>query len=431
LATYNFECPGCGRRYVGSEARHRCECGEPLDITYEKRDAVGRATFDGRMGVGSAVERSGVWRYREMLPEIARESIVSRPEGNTGLYMVGASERGGFRGVGEYCAIEWVGLKHEGENPTGSFKDRGMTVGVSRAVEMESVAVACASTGNTAASLASYASQAGLTCFVFIPEGNVALGKLAQTLAYGAITLQVRGDFDRAMALVQQVSTEIGVYLLNSVNPFRIEGQKTIAYEMLQQLGWNAPDWVIVPAGNLGNTSAIGKALVEAHAAGLIERVPRLAAVQAAGANPFYRGYEHDFTQRFEVAADTVATAIKIGAPVSWTRAVRSIRETKGVVAEVTDQEIMEAKAVVDRAGIGCEPASAASVAGLRKLREAGTIGEGERVVCVLTGNLMKDPEATLAYHLDDTGEVKSLGNRPQVVEDEPEEIMETMASFL
>jgi threonine synthase len=431
LTSYMFECPQCGRRYPGTEARNRCDCGEPVDIIYEKRPKVKKETFDGRLGGRSAVERSGVWRYKEMLPGIAEASIVTRPEGNTGLYMVGAGERGGFKGVGEYCAVEWVGLKHEGENPTGSFKDRGMTVGVSRAVEMEAVAVACASTGNTSASLASYAAQAGIICFVFIPEGNVALGKLAQTLAYGAITLQVRGDFDRAMALVQQVSTELGVYLVNSVNPFRVEGQKTIAYEMLQQLGWDAPDWVVVPAGNLGNTSAIGKALVEAHAAGLIGRVPRLAAVQAAGANPFFQGYASGFVQRFEMAASTVATAIKIGAPVSWTRAMRAIRETNGVVAEVSDAEIMEAKAVVDRAGIGCEPASAASVAGLRKLREAGTIGANERVVCVLTGNLLKDPEATVAYHMDDTGEVKSLANRPEVVDDEAAEVRETLASYL
>jgi threonine synthase len=431
LTTYLFECPECGRRYPGSDTRNRCDCGEPLDIIYTQQPQVSRETFDGRLGDQSALERSGVWRYREMLPVIGEESVVTRPEGNTGLYTVGASERGGFRGVGEYCAAEWVALKHEGENPTGSFKDRGMTVGVSRAVELRSIAVACASTGNTSASLASYAAQAGITCFVFIPEGNVALGKLAQTLAYGAVTLQVRGDFDRAMALVQQVSAEMGVYLLNSVNPFRIEGQKTIAYEMLQQLGWNAPDWVVVPAGNLGNTSAIGKALVEARAAGLIARVPRLAAVQAAGANPFYRGFASGFTQRFALEAETVATAIRIGAPVSWTRAMRSIRETNGVVAEVTDQEIMEAKAVIDRAGIGCEPASAASVAGLRKLREAGTIGENERVVCVLTGDLMKDPEATVAYHMDDTTEVKSLANRPAVVDDDPEEVRETLASYL
>ncbi len=431
MTTYLFECPECGRRYPGSDTRNRCDCGEPLDIIYEEQPPVSREAFDGRLGGRSVLEHSGVWRYREMLPAIGEGSIVTRPEGNTGLYMVGASERGGFRGVGEYCAAEWVAVKHEGENPTGSFKDRGMTVGVSRAVELESVAVACASTGNTSASLASYAAQAGITCFVFIPEGNVALGKLAQTLAYGAVTLQVRGDFDRAMALVQQVSAEMDVYLLNSVNPFRIEGQKTIAYEILQQLGWDAPDWVVVPAGNLGNTSAIGKALVEAHAAGLIGKVPRLAAVQAAGANPFYQGYASGFTQRFALEAETVATAIKIGAPVSWTRAMRSIRETNGIVAEVTDQEIMEAKAVIDRTGIGCEPASAASVAGLRKLREAGTIGENERVVCVLTGNLMKDPEATVAYHMDDTTEVKSLANRPEVVDDDPDEVRETLASYL
>jgi threonine synthase len=222
----------------------------------------------------------------------------------------------------------------------------------------------------------------------------VASGKLAQTLAYGALCLQVRGDFDAAMRLVREACDRLGIYLVNSINPFRIEGQKTIVWELLQDLGWEAPDWIAVPAGNLGNTSAFGKALREARAAGWIDRVPRLLAVQAAGANPFFRGFQEGFARRHRVAAETVASAIRIGDPVSWDKAVAAIGDTAGVVAEVTDAELMAAKREIDGMGIGCEPASATTLAGVRKLRAAGTIGGGERVVCVLTGHLLKDAEA-------------------------------------
>jgi len=275
-----------------------------------------------------------------------------------------------------------------------------MTVGITQARQLGCRSVACASTGNTSASLAAYGALAGMDVWVFVPEGKIALGKLAQAMAYGARTLQIRGDFDAAMSLVREVCDRTGVYLLNSVNPFRVEGQKTIVFEMLQQRNWQPPDWIVLPAGNLGNTSAFGKALHEFRELGLIDKMPRLACVQAAGADPFFKSYLLDFAERRTVVAHTIATAIRIGNPVSHERAVRALRWTDGVVTEVSDQEIMEAKAEIDAAGIGCEPASASSLAGLRKLVAAGVIGPDESTVAVLTGHLLKDPEATINYHL-------------------------------
>jgi threonine synthase len=347
-----------------------------------------RALFDGRAAmVGkttSALERSGVWRFREIVLSATDAEIVSHPEGNTPLVARDA--------VTKYAGVDSLFMKHEGHNPTGSFKDRGMTAAVTQARRIGARAVACASTGNTSASLSAYASQAGIPSFVFVPEGNVASGKLAQTVAYGARTLQIQGDFDVCLRLAREASDKLGVYLVNSVNPFRIEGQKTIVFEMLQQLGWNAPDWIALPAGNLGNTSAFGKALAEAHSFGLIDRVPRLLAVQASGAAPFAQGFAEHFASRIKVHAETRATAIKIGDPASWDRAVRAIAATDGVVESVTDEEIFAAKAVIDKCGVGCEPASAASVAGVRALAARGIIKHGERVVAVLTGHLLKDP---------------------------------------
>jgi threonine synthase len=254
--------------------------------------------------------------------------------------------------------------------------------------------------------------------WVFVPEGKIALGKLAQAMAYGARTLQIRGDFDAAMGLVREVCDSSGVYLLNSINPFRIEGQKTIVFEMLQQRGWQSPDWIVLPAGNLGNTSAFGKALEEIKQLGLIDKMPRIACIQAAGANPFFLSYRDGFSDRRRVSAKTVATAIRIGNPVSYERAIRALQLTNGVVAQVNDQEIMEAKAEIDASGIGCEPASASSLAGLRTLVADGVIGSDESVVAVLTGHLLKDPEATIAYHLGqlDGVESKDVGG-PTVVD--------------
>src|SRR5205823_12473866 len=303
-------------------------------------------------------------------------------------YPVGTENCGtgriGHRQIGSYAGLDHLFLKHEGENPTGSFKDRGMTVGVTMASLLGAQAVACASTGNTSASLASYAAQAGMRGIVFLPAGNVTVGKLAQSLAYGATTIQIDGDFDAAMQLVEQVCNELGIYLLNSLNPYRVEGQKAIGFELLQQLDWQAPDWLVLPAGNLGNTSAIGKAFRQAYQLGLIGHMPRIAAIQATGANPFYRSFVSGFRQREQVQADTIATAIKIGNPVSFPRARRVIEESNGVVEEVTDEEILAAKTVIDRSGIGCEPAYAATVAGARKLVQRGIIKPDEIVVGIL-----------------------------------------------
>ncbi len=347
------------------------------------------------------LDRSGVWRYRELILPVPEEYIVTRPEGNTGLYPVGTENcgtgRSGHRQIGLYAGLEQFFVKHEGENPTGSFKDRGMTVGVTMAQLLGARAVACASTGNTSASLASYAAQAGIQAIVFLPAGNVAGGKLAQSLAYGATTIQIEGVFDDAMRLVEQVCNELGVYLLNSLNPFRIEGQKAIAFELLQQLDWQAPAWLVLPAGNLGNTSAIGKAFRQAYQLGLISRVPRIASIQASGANPFYRSFLQGFAHRETVQAHTIASAIKIGNPVSYIRARHVIEECEGVVEEVSDEEILAAKTIIDRSGIGCEPASAATLAGARKLVQHGIIKSDDLVVGILTGNLLKDSQTGMS----------------------------------
>jgi threonine synthase len=369
------------------------ECGGLLVAEHRDPSVTGKALrelFDARARASalatSALERSGVWRFRELVLPDAGDDVVSQPEGNTPLLARDA--------IADYAGVRALMVKHEGHNPTGSFKDRGMTVAITQARRLGARAVACASTGNTSASLSAYAALAGIPAVVFVPEGAVAAGKLAQTAAYGAHTLRIRGDFDDCLRLAREASERLDVHLVNSVNPFRVEGQKTIVLELLQQLRWHAPDWIALPAGNLGNTSAFGKALVEARRLGLIDRVPRLLAVQAAGAAPFARGFAEHFARRVRVHAETRATAIRIGDPASWLRAVGAIEATGGVVEAVTDAEIFAAKRVVDRCGVGCEPASAASVAGVRALAARGVIGRDERVVAVLTGHLLKDPGA-------------------------------------
>lgn len=349
-----------------------------------------RARFAARLTSTTPLDASGVWRYRELvLPDV--DEVITYPEGNTPTLRRASVE--------QWCGIATLLMKHEGANPTGSFKDRGMTVAITQAKRVGASAVACASTGNTSASLAAYAAQAGLPALVLVPSGQVSLGKLGQSLAYGARTLLVRGDFDDCLRLAREAAERCGVYLANSVNPYRIAGQKTIVFELLQQLGWRAPDWIALPAGNLGNTSAFGTALREARELGLIDSIPRIAAVQASGAAPFAASFREHFRERHTVQAETVATAIRIGDPASYTRAVRVIRETNGVVLAVSDAEILEAKAVVDASGVGCEPASAASVAGVRALASRGMIGRGDVVVSVLTGHILKDPEILLQSH--------------------------------
>jgi len=401
-------CMACGAVFGDLDPRIQCgSCGGLLDIEHpapaEKGPAL-RARFDQRTGTARGFLASGVWRFREIVHPSAGDDVVSWPEGNTPLLSREA--------VSSWTGCPGLLLKHEGYNPTGSFKDRGMTVAVTQARRIGATAVACATTGNTGASLAAYASAAGLTGVVIVPGGGVALGKLAQVMAYGARTLVVRGDFDACLRLAREATEELGFYLVNSINPFRLEGQKTIVLELLQQVEWNPPDWIVVPAGNLGNTAAFGKALAEARACGLISRLPRLAAVQAEGAAPFARSFQDGFKTRHSVVANTVASAIRIGDPASWDRAVRAIRETNGVVTTVSDSEILEAKAVVDASGVGCEPASAAAVAGARRLVRDGVIGPGQSVAAVLTGHLLKDPGVVTWYH-SEVEPRPPLANRP------------------
>jgi threonine synthase len=401
-------CAACAGEIPETDPHPRCpRCGGLLEVRHRPPPQGGnalRATFDARRGVWRGPLASGVWRFAEAVLPTAGDQILTYPEGNTPI-------------IASAPVVRWADspallLKHEGLNPTGSFKDRGMTVGVTQARRIGARAVSCASTGNTAASLAAYAALAGLPALVLVPKDQVAAGKLAQALAYGARTLLVRGNFDDCLELADAASERLGVYLLNSVNPFRLEGQKTIVLELLQQLSWDPPDWIVVPAGNLGNTAAFGKALEEARAWGLIDRIPRLAAVQAKGAAPFASSFRGGFERRDRVTPRTVATAINIGNPVSYDRAARAIRATNGVVTDVSDDDILEAQAVVDAAGVGCEPASAAAVAGVRRLVSEGVIRAADRVVAVLTGHVLKDPGTVVRYH-QETEPRPARANRP------------------
>jgi threonine synthase len=386
----SLQCIKCATTYPVDVVRYRCDCGSLLALERPKSALAGLipSLINSRRLAHRGPDASGVWRYREAVLDLTTDHVVSHPEGDTHLYERPA--------LNAWAGVDRVRFKHEGENPTGSFKDRGMTVAVSQARRLGFTRVACASTGNTSASLAAYAAQAGMGAVVFLPAGKVAAGKLAQTLGYGALGLAVRGDFDAAMRLVQEAATKLGVYVVNSLNPFRLEGQKTIMFELLDQLDRKAPDWIVVPAGNLGNTSAFGKALREAHAAGWIDKMPRIAAVQAAGAAPFHRAWETGFKTFAPVSAETVATAIRIGDPVNYPKAVNEIRASNGLVAAVSDAEILAAKEQIDRTGIGCEPASAASLAGVRALKLAGTIRPTDDVVCILTGNILKDSDVIM-----------------------------------
>lgn len=397
-----LQCMDCLQQYPISEVIYTCgDCGGLLDVKHDFTAEMSRGLFDARLGSRDKPFNSGVWRYKELVyPDLDEAFVVSKPEGNTNLYNV--PDLAKWAGTGQLL------LKHEGENPTGSFKDRGMTVGLSQARMLGMKRVACASTGNTSASLAAYASSAGLEGIVFFQNEQIALGKVSQAVAYGATCIQVNADFDRNMALVRDVAKQVGIYVLNSINPFRLEGQKAIMFELIQQLKWNVPDWIVVPGGNLGNTSAFGKGLSELYELGLIDRLPRIAVIQAEGAAPLYKsfqpdprytGYERGQDELYPVQANTIATAIKIGNPVNYPKAVRTLRLTDGLVATVTDQEIMDAKALIDRQGIGCEPASACSLAGVRTLVKQDEIKRGDVVVGILTGHLLKDPDATIGYH--------------------------------
>ncbi len=414
--TVRLVCAECGTEYPTNVPRYRCTCGglltveQPLEAL---RQVVSRDFFDARLASRDKLDQSGVWRFRELLGDYTPDEIVSKPEGRGNLYE--------DRRLTEWSGVGQLWLKHEGENPTGSFKDRGMTVGMTHARRLGARTVACASSGNTSASLASYAAAAGLAALTFVPEGKVSNAKVAQTIAYGAKVIQIRGDFDAAMRLVQEVAEtpEYGVYLLNSINPFRLEGQKTIVFDALQALNWQAPDAIVLPGGNLGNTSAFGKALEEALALGLIDRIPQIITVQASGAAPFARAFARGFAPGSyqPVEAHTVASAIAIGDPISYPRARRVIQRTEGIVLAVSDAALLASKAQIDRAGIGCEPASAATLAGLRALIADGLLSPKASVLAILTGNLMKDAEVIAAYHQPDPQGERPGANPPVTID--------------
>ena len=419
-----LRCVDCSAEYQPLEIRYRCDCGGTLDVAHTSPQPISLETLARRRASNRPADRSGVWRFRELLLPLADDEIVTRCEGNTNLYR---SPR-----ISRYCAVDNLALKHEGENPTGSFKDRGMTVAMSVARLVGARAVACASTGNTSASLASYAAVAGLPSFVFIPGGQIAYSKLSQALAYGATTLQIEGNFDDTMRIVQDVCREASIYLVNSINPFRIEGQKAIGFELLEQLDWVVPDWIVLPGGNLGNSSALAKGLIELRDLGMIDRLPRIAVIQAQGANPLFRA----FSTGAEVVplpdVETLATAIRIGNPVSWRKCLRGLDASGGVVTEVDDNAIMDAKAQVDAAGIGAEPASCATVAGIRRLVHEGVIAPTESVCGILTGHLLKDPDCVIKYHTDDLpGIVATHANRPQQVDGSLDQVMQKIDSVL
>ncbi len=389
----------CAERYPISERLYTCPaCGGLLNVQYQfdqsKNAGRLKEMFKERRLAGAGLDRSGVWRFRELLPFVDDLSrVITLTEGNTPIYQAPRSA--------SYVGLDAMKFKHQGMNPTGSFKDNGMTTGVTQAVALNAKAVACASTGNTSASMAAYAARAGMSAFVFIPAGEVAYGKLSQSLEYGAKVVEIEGNFDDAMRLVRELAGETDMYLLNSINPFRLEGQKTIIIEMMEQCDWQPPDWIVLPGGNLGNTSAFGKALHELKTLGFIDRVPRLAVIQAEGAAPFYELFTSNDNSRLipVTRPATLATAIRIGDPVSWKKALRSLEWTNGVVERVSEQEIADAKAIIGRDGIGCEPASAATLAGVKRLVESGVVDSTADVVGVLTGNLLKDPSYTLDYH--------------------------------
>ena len=402
--SWHLSCVRCGQTYSGLELRYRCDCSGTLDVIHDLSQCdLTREILDARLSSKDPLNRSGVWRFRELILPLGDEKLqeiaAARGEGSTNLY--NASK------IGLEVGVENLWLKHEGENPTGSFKDRGMTVGITVAKLLEMNAVACASTGNTSASMASYAAISGMDGLIFIPEGKIAFGKLSQALAYGAKTIQIEGDFDDAMALVQEVCDSEGIYLLNSINPFRIEGQKAIGMEIMQDLDWQVPDWIVLPGGNLGNNTAIAKGLLELRELGIIDQLPRIAVVQASGANPLYTAWSEG-TDIQPVKAETIATAIKIGNPVSWRKSMRGITALDGIVTEVTDDQIMDAKAIVDAAGIGAEPASCATVAGIKRLVQEGIIDPKQRVVGMLTGNLLKDPDIVVNYHMGELEGIES-----------------------
>jgi threonine synthase len=434
---FRFRCIGCGSLSDAAGQDFRCgKCGDLLEITYpcwkESRPdaATLKSAWKSRKLSSCPADLSGVWRFRDLLPAVEDETqVITLREGNTPLYELPQ--------CAQITGVPRLFAKHQGMNPTGSFKDAGMTVAASFARGAGFRWVACASTGNTSASMAAYAARGGMRGLVLVPEGKISWSKLSQALDYGAVTCQLRTDFDGCLRLLQDLVRQAPVYQLNSINPFRLEGQKTLALELLEQLDWAPPDHIIVPGGNLGNSSAIGKALLEMHELGLISRLPKLSVIQAEGANALVRSVrEAGGKQLISVAPETRATAIRIGNPASWKKAVHVLEATGGACEQVSEVEIARAKAEIGAEGIGCEPASAVTLAGLKRLVEQGFVKPDESVVLVLTGNLLKDPDFTIGFHRGEMfGEEKNtalvaLRHAPIVLDASLDAVIQTLERF-
>jgi threonine synthase len=431
----NFRCPDCGDLYEVEYPAWSAKASVASGAAAAKRNLPNpsalRWLWKERRTSTELKDQSGVWRFRDLLPILADEAhIVSLREGNTPLYALPRAARA--------TGVERLYAKHQGMNPTGSFKDAGMTTALSVAHERGFSWVACASTGNTSAAMAAYAARAGMRSLVLIPEGKIAWGKLSQALDYGALTCQLRSDFDGCVRVLSEVVRRAPVYLLNSVNPYRIEGQKTPALEIAEQLDWQAPDHLIVPGGNLANSSALGKAFLEMKLLGLTDRVPKVSIIQAEGANPLYRSMlSSNGRELSPVEAHTRASAIRIGNPASWRKAVRVVETTGGWVEQATEAEIALAKAEIGAEGIGCEPASAVTLVGLKKLLAAGKIDRSESVVLLLTGHTLKDSDYTIRYHRGDLlNEEELAALRPEIeftrrntieLEADPEQVLRAL----
>lgn len=410
LQSHQLRCIGSGERIapeaVASDFRDP-DSGELYEVEYPWSETRGadaaanrpnphalRHLWAERRDSTLPIDQSGVWRYRDLLPILQNDAnAITLREGNTPLYDLPR--------CGKLLGLDFLLAKHQGMNPTGSFKDTGMTSALSVAAERGFQWVACASTGNTSAAMAAYAARAGLRAIVFIPEGKIAWGKLSQSMDYGALTVQLKSDFDGCVKMLAELVRRHPIYLLNSVNPYRLEGQKTPAIEICEQLDWQVPDHVVVPGGNLANGSALGKGFAELKHLGFVDRVPKISVIQAEGANPLFQWFTNAEKLLLPVNADTRATAIRIGNPASWRKAARIIEATGGWCEQVSESEIALAKAQIGAEGIGCEPASAVTLAGVKKLVAQGRVAAGERVVLLLTGHTLKDPEYTIDFHKD------------------------------
>lgn len=392
-----FVCIDCGKESPTSEFEFHCICGGLLDIVhdFQRYDAdLLKHLFKERLSERMTPYASGVWRYKELIfPELPDNCIVTKYEGNTGLY---TSEL-----LQNYTGLKQVFVKAQSENPSGSFKDNGMTVAVSHGKFLGYKKFTCTSTGNTSSSLAMYASIANADSYVFVPDKDISLNKVLQTLSYGAKVFSFAGTYDDGIQFLEKYSSDLELYVCNSINPFRIEGQKSIIYEIAQYLNWELPEWIIVPGGALSNATALGKGLHDLFTLGLINKMPRVAIVQAEGASPFHKMVSQEKRELTpEPFPYTRASALNIGNPPSWKKALHTLIETRGITISVTDEEILDAKAIIDRSGIGCEPASAATIAGLRNLVSKQVIDKEESVLCILTGNILKDTDILKYYHL-------------------------------